>query len=381
MIVAVVIGMVVGHLMIGLRARIDDPSVNTLVSFTTPFLAAIPTEHLGGSGLVAAVLAGLVTGRYAPEHLSPRHRLSDAQNWRMVELVLEGAIFLVMGLQVAGIVADVQEDHAGIGFASALALGALAVTVLIRGAFVAPLLAALHRSTLRGERARPWLLSVQERLDAGDATPLEGRRFWKRQSGIAEATLRRSLTRIRHILASIDYFVAEPLRWQEGAIIVWAGMRGAVTLAAAQTLPDKTPERSLLVLVAFLVATGSLLLQGVSLPWVVAHVRPAMPDAAIDREAHQRVALLMRGAADAVPADVDRPARRLDVLDGDKPEAATDRAVGQRYFLAIIAAQRTALLDARDDGTYSEQALEDALAALDVDQIAFELRAEQMDQN
>lgn len=110
-VVAAVIGVVVGKVNLMVRARVTDSTVNTVISFTVPFLAAIPAEELGASGLVAAVVAGLVTGYDAPRKLSPRHRLSDSQNWRTVELVLEGAIFLVMGLELSSIVDDVRVDH------------------------------------------------------------------------------------------------------------------------------------------------------------------------------------------------------------------------------------------------------------------------------
>ncbi len=371
LIVAVAVGLGVGHLVLWLRARMDDPAVNTLVSFTTPFLAAIPTSELGASGLVAAVVAGLATGRHAPEVLSVRHRLSDSQNWRMVELVLEGGIFLVMGLQVSSIIDDVQGDHAGIGRAIALAVGALAVTVAVRTAFVAPLLTTLRLLRSRSEQVRPWLISAQHQLDAGDLGQFARQRRWRSRSGITEATVERLRTRLRRGLASIDYFLAEPLGWPEGVIVVWAGMRGAITLAAAQTLPTETPDRSLLVLVAFLVATGSLLVQGLSLPWVIARVRPAGPDPVAEREEQRRIADLLRATAESAGGATDE----REPTDGFRTTAEPDLDAGRRRKLAMIAAQRAALLDARDDGTFSEQGLDVALTTLDVDQIRLELNA------
>ena len=76
-------------------------------------------------------------------------------------------------------------------------------------------------------------------------------------------------------------------------MVIWAGMRGAVTLAAAQTLPEDTPSRSLLILIAFLVAAGSLLLQGGTISWVVALVKPAGRDPALDRDEHVQVMQLL----------------------------------------------------------------------------------------
>ncbi|MEU4746454.1 cation:proton antiporter, partial [Actinosynnema sp. NPDC023658] len=87
-VVAVVVGAAVGWANLAVRRRVRDPTVNTILSFTVPFLASVPAELVGSSGLVAAVVAGLVTGIRAPRRLPPRHRLSDSQNWASVELVL-----------------------------------------------------------------------------------------------------------------------------------------------------------------------------------------------------------------------------------------------------------------------------------------------------
>ena len=103
-VVAVVVGGAVGWLNLVLRRRVTDPTVNTVISFAVPFAASVPAGLLGASGLVAAVVAGLVTGVRAPRDLSPQNRLSDSQNWRTVELVLEGAVFLTMGVQIKSIV-------------------------------------------------------------------------------------------------------------------------------------------------------------------------------------------------------------------------------------------------------------------------------------
>ena len=169
--VAVVLGFVVGKVNLRVRERVADPTVNTVLSFTVPFLAAVPAEALGGSGLVAAVVAGLVTGHGAPRRLTPRHRLSDAENWRTVELVLEGAVFLVLGLELTALVGDVVASDAGVGTAVLLAAAALAITVLVRAGYVAPLLWSLHTRSRRAEGLKPRLADLQERLDAASPGP------------------------------------------------------------------------------------------------------------------------------------------------------------------------------------------------------------------
>lgn len=363
--VALVIGWAIGRLNLIVRARVTDATVNTVLSFTVPFLASIPAEALGASGLVAAVVAGLITGRRAPRVLSPQHRLSDAQNWRTVELVLEGLVFLVMGLELFKIVSDVQNDHAGVVPALLVGAGALVLTLLVRAAYVAPLLGILARRARRGEKMRPRIESIQGRLDAPEEdAPLTRGGGPKGRRPMTAADLGRFATRVRRTLADIDYFKAAPLGWREGSIVVWAGMRGAVTVAAAQTLPHETPGRSLLVLIAFIVAAASLLIQGGTLGWVVRLVKPAPVDAELEREERLRLLTLLRDAAETVPLPT--PMERT-------PEAFVAQ---KRARLARIEAQRTALLDARDDGAFSADLLLGALTNLDADQISIELKGD-----
>ena len=371
--VAVGIGYVVGRLNLVVRSRVEDATVNTALPFTVPFLASIPAEELGASGLVAAVVAGLVTGYGAPRVLSPQHRLSDGQNWRTVELILEGAVFLLMGLQLSTIVSDVRADHAGIGPAVGIAAAALVLTVLVRAAYVAPLLAALRVKAGRGARIKPKITIMQDRLeDPEDAeTAFEELRSGHRGSSRSSSNrsssnrssggrrpladrIERFRTRLRRSVADIDYFLAEPLGWREGTIIVWAGMRGAITLAAAQTLPDDTPSRSLLVLIAFLVATGSLLLQGSTLPRLVALVKPEDgTDQHAAYEDHVRLMALLQQTAAAVtaehsdnPPNADRGADAEVEVEADQQQRQADDT--KRLTLTILDAQRQALLDARD---------------------------------
>ncbi|MFP3464400.1 cation:proton antiporter [Leifsonia sp. SIMBA_070] len=441
-VVAVVFGAVVGWLNLMVRKRVKEATVNTVISFTVPFIASIPAEALGASGLVAAVVAGLVTGSRAPRLLSPEHRLSDAQNWRTVELILEGLIFLTMGLELFGILQKVQNDHAGVLPAIGIAAGALLLTILVRAGFVAPLLALLSRRHRRSQRIRPRLEQLQQHLtdpeavqrgiaqrvgpsdtralppgaetvvpeDAGEeALAVEGalaaprlpdavfqdprsdrrtgrprtsrprtgrprtlspkeaerrRRRLARRGIPTVENLTRFATRLRRLLADIDYFTGAPLGWREGTIVVWAGMRGAVTVAAAQSLPEQTPGRSVLVLIAFLVAAGSLLLQGGTLGPVLRLVKPAGADPESEREERRRLMELLYEAGKKVP----QPATTERT-----PEAFAEHKAAR---LARLRAQRDALLDARDDGTFSADVLAGALSNLDADEISIDLKGD-----
>ncbi len=351
--VAVVLGIVVGRLALRTRARVTDPTVNTVISFTVPFAAALPAEVLGASGLVAAVAAGLVVGRRGPRVLGPQHRRSDEENWATVSLVLEGSVFLLMGLQIAGIV-----TAAGGPEVAARALGVAAVGVagvlVVRTAFVAPLLGWLHLRSSRAPQARDRIETIRRQFEEGRSDAVRGRPSRRRRPPDREQFTRR----IQTVLASIDYLVASPLGPREGAVVVWAGMRGAVTVAAAQTLPEVTeggpPQRSLLVLVAFGVAAISLLCQGGTLAVLIRLLKPATGDAAALAGEHGKVLQLVRDSADAVPAEPE---------DSEK-----------EHRLKQLQASREALLDARDLGVYDSGILGGALAAIDSEQITLDLQ-------
>ncbi|MEV6067042.1 sodium:proton antiporter [Nocardia sp. NPDC052001] len=364
--VAVLIGWCVGRLNLMIRKRVTDSTVNTVISFTVPFIASVPAELLGASGLVAAVVAGLITGIRAPRDLSPRNRLSDSQNWRTIELVLEGAVFLTMGLQIRAIVAKVHDDHGGVGTAVLIAAGALILTLAVRAAFVAPLLRVLSSSVRRGEQLQPRLESMQEKMstDAGKQEMLS--RSTSRRT-LSEHDIDRLARRVTKGLANIEYFLREPLGSREGAAVVWAGMRGAVTVAAAQTLPEDTPQRSVLVLIAFAVALMSLVVQGGTIGPLL-RILPADTDPGESEEQTQteltRIMEMLRESAQTVP----EPPH----LDGEPSRETFETARDHR--LAVISAQRSALLDARDNGTFDADVLANALANLDATEIAIELR-------
>ena len=151
--IAAGIGWVVGEVGVRLRALIKDPSADTVFSFAMPFIASVPAEHLGGSGLVAAVVAGLVVSRRRAATISATNRRFSQQNWQTMTLVLESGIFLTMGLQAFGIVEETAAFSGGLAFAAFLAVTLGALIMVIRAVFIAFMLAWLdHRHKRRQRR-------------------------------------------------------------------------------------------------------------------------------------------------------------------------------------------------------------------------------------
>jgi len=412
-VIAVVVGALVGVLAMRLRSwvgKVGNSAASTAIGFTVPFLAYLPTEHLGGSGLVASVVAGIVAGQGAQRWFTPEQRLSDEVNWRTVELVLEGAIFLIMGLELKQIVTDVINRHEGIALPTVVALAALLIVLLVRTAYVSFLLWAGRTRARRMSRTQ--FEAMDARLDAIEAagwperTGRErppgrggseqggpGRDGSERRSGSSsperrQRRLNSMRERVSRALADFDYYQASPLGWKHGTVIVWAGMRGVVTLAAAQTIPQSVDTRPELVYIAFVVALVSLMLQGFTLPWVVRLVRLEKPgDGALDAAEQDRIDAELRDAAAAALQD-----EALRRRDGSTFDPALVETMGRRYAeppseessalmadmlelrLALIEAMRTRLTALSSGGAYSTRALRHTLAELDADQLSLELR-------
>ncbi|WP_309133996.1 sodium:proton antiporter [Cellulomonas sp.] len=382
--VAVLIGWVVGRLQLEVRARLAQATSNVAISLVAPFVAYLPAEHLGASGLVAAVTAGLVTGHGGPRRLRAEDRAAQRTVWRTLELLLESAVFLVMGLEVSGLVLDVREAHGS--EVLALGLGALVATlvVAVRTVFVSASVWALARRARRIPQLRAVLTRAQDRIETQAPPPGAPREEVERRRGL----LRR---RVRRRLADIDYLAEQAFGPREGVVLVWAGMRGAITLAAAQSLPSDTPQRSLLVLVAFVVAAGTLLVQGATLPSVVRRLGLAdgPADDGSERDAlsaELRQAALRRLDDDGLrrrdgtpfPPEVVERARlelaSIDASDTDD-DAGPVRADLQQLLLVLLDAQRQKLLGLRDVGAYSSKQLDAALVRVDAAQIGVQMRA------
>ncbi|MDU2259897.1 MAG: sodium:proton antiporter [Actinomyces sp.] len=423
--IAIVVGLIVGEVGVRIRSIIKDSSTDTVFSFAMPFIASIPAEHVGGSGLVAAVVAGLVVSGRRAGMISAQNRRFSQQNWSTMTLMLESGIFLAMGLQAFGIIEDADGDGGGLARAAVIAVIAGSLIMVIRALFIAFMLTWLdHRRKHRKRRYH----AEAERLEAFehrmaqacvvDSEVLASRNLSEEQ-WLRTMNLWRRRLRIRerqHAVrrSDIDYFENEPLGPREGSVIVWAGMRGAITLAAAQTISSDAPMRSFLLTIALFIASGALVIQGLSLPWLIRLIKPKMASADISEEEREELRQVMSSAlvdtalAQAIKevdaqtllsAGVSRTLSRLgnvvdlksspSLLASSEPLPDTDgeneaipvemseeeversftRDQIRELALEAIQAQRDALLQARDEGIFSSAALEGALARLDNEEI------------
>lgn len=384
-VVAVVVGALVGWISIQVRARLEQPVTSTAISLVVPFLAFIPAEHLHASGVLSVVVAGLVTGVKAPRLISSQARVAERTNWRTVLLLLEHGVFLVLGLQITLIVDEVRAGGLSVGGALWLGLLVTVALFVVRLLFVVPLVGVLSRQQRRAEGKSRWLDAASQRFD--DA--VERFQGHPRVSERRVSHVRRSLARRQ---ADAAFFRTEGVGRRGGLVLAWSGMRGVVTVAAAQTLPEDLPYRPQLILIAFTVAILTLVVQGGTLPLLI---RLLGISGSSEEETQRELTRLVNTLTEACEDLLESPAlHRNDGRPFDEktlemarsrtrklPESVSSETLRtwtsalqeqQELHRQLMAAQQAALLDAKASGTYRSQTIETAQQILDRRNMMFE---------
>ncbi|PKQ31482.1 MAG: cation:proton antiporter [Actinobacteria bacterium HGW-Actinobacteria-2] len=393
---AVAIGWVVGKVNLFVRRWITSLPAGVALSLAVPFIAYLPAEHLEASGLVAAVTAGIVVSYESPRRIGAEERLAERAVWATVELLLESAVFLLVGVELPSLVAQYSEDGTYLTHPVGLATVMFTLALLIRTAFVAFGVWRLAGRNRRLAPARDRLSEIHDRLVDGELPPLSEAKTSRRVRLQRIKAGPERISRWRHMLqrriADLDYLAAEQFSWRDGTILVWAGMRGAVTIAAAQSLPAEIAHRPLIILTATVIAVGTLIIQGLTLEPLAKRLGVSTSDSGADPDLWRELQAELDSAALAAlpPAGDDdasdlirRVRERLSQsaegagknwfgLQGQEAEQAW--ASFRELRLTTLAGQRAKLLELRSLGTYPTAMLDDALAQLDAQQISIELR-------
>jgi CPA1 family monovalent cation:H+ antiporter len=210
----IAVGLAAGFVVRQVRRRLDDPPLELTISLLTGYIAFLPAQALGVSAVLAAVTAGIYMGWYTPELTTSQVRIQGVALWEIVFFVLNATLFMLVGLQLPSIL-DRLSGYSVAQLVGWAALVAVTVTV-VRFA---------------------WLFATAR---------LPGR--------------------LRPMGAD---------SWRPLTLLGWAGMRGAVSLAAALALPLTTdagarfPNRELIIFLTFGVILGTLVGQGLTLPMLI----------------------------------------------------------------------------------------------------------------
>lgn len=211
----IVIGLIVGWIAVQSERILDDPPIETMLSFLMPFVAYIPAQLLHVSGILAVVAAGLYAGRHSAGVLSANSRIQSEAVWDTLIFLLNGLIFILIGLQLHTILNDALA-HNSLG--TLLWYGALTSAAVILTRIV-------------------WAFSV---------------------------------TTIARLIGRYSKRLGDPFfNWRTAAVVSWNGMRGVVSLAAALALALTITTRNLIIFLTFCVILSTLVLQGLTLPLLI----------------------------------------------------------------------------------------------------------------
>lgn len=322
------IGLLVAWVIGAIRRRLEEPLVENALSLATPFLAFVPAEELHVSGVLAVVVCGLVLGHQAPRLVSSAARLQSRAVWLLIDFLLEGLVFLLIGQQLPVVLSGLERYP--VASLAGISAAVVAAVVLVRPAWV------FAETYLPG--------------------PLRGR--------------------------------APVPPWQETAVLSWAGTRGVISLAAAFTLPTSFPQRDLLLFLTFVVVVVTLLGQGLTLAPLARRLgvrsdgRDAMRQAAALHAAIEASLELLddvvatdpppEGIADQLVAlararqNAGWERRRAP---DDRPEAReTPSAAFPRLRHEMIAAERRELLRWRDEGRLDDEGRRELERELDYEE-------------
>lgn len=329
----IVIGFLVGRAAAAIVRRLDDPPVEVVISLLIPFAAYLPADRFGMSGVLAAVTAGLIIGRRLGTILSPSSRVLWLTTWQMVGFLLNGLIFVLIGLALL-------DALRGLGPVSPLEM--LGGAVVVSGVAI-------------------------------------GTRFaWVFGSSLLPGSPRR-------LIARRDPGLAGRLTF----LVAWTGLRGAVSLAAALALPADFPSRNMILLLTFGVILATLVGQGLTLPRVLRWVHWDGVEADGD-EATRGRSIMYQAGLDAIRTARPRWPGHEPLLDrlesdlrnrgqhlsaGDSQETATriqEHLEHAELYRDVIGAQRAAVIALRDAGEVNDTTLRALERELDLEELRME---------
>ena len=332
---AVLVGLVVGYAVVLVRRYLDDPQREGGLSILTPFVAFLVAEEVHASGVVAVVIAGLVLSWAGPRVIRARSRLEAYSFWDLGTFMLNGSLFVLVGIQIPGAVRGIRSDS--IGHAVGIALLTAGTVIVIR---------------LVWSQAAAWVIRLVDR---------------------------RPSQRARRV------------NWKVRTASGWAGFRGAVSLAAALAVPtvlddgSTYEERDLIVFTTSVVIVITVLVQGLTLPMVVRWAGLTGDEARADetRQAQIRASEVALSAlpeiatrlgapdeiVDRIRADYEGHLVQLRAEGPDHAVQAWQDQVDRRVRLEVLDRKRRAVTAMRDDREIDDIVLRDLQASMDIEEV------------
>ena len=303
--------------------QVEDAASSVVLQFVTAFGVWIVAERLGLSAIITTVVFAMTISQRSAAKQPARVRVSSYSVWEAAVFVLNVLAFALMGLQARPVLERLAKTQR---------LEALGVALAVLGTVVAVRLAYVL----------VWNAAVQlKNRKHGTDLPDDVR----------------------------------PPDFRTGLVVSWCGMRGLVTLAAAFALPREFPQRDLIVLCAFVVVLGTLVLQGFTLPLLLRWLK-LEPDGVVERDVSKGRIASMEAALGALAGETSRAAEALRgelkatrrvSQDEDEPQAATEH---DALRLRTLKARREKLHAMRRSGEIGDDAYHRLMEEADWDELS-----------
>ena len=332
----VLAGLAVAAAWIFVVKHLRETTLIIVVTGLMCWVAYIVAETLHVSGVIATVAAGLVLGWYQHIIFPAQSRLRGSAFWQTLVFVLEAFVFILIGFSLRGVLERVGGLEAVSTTMAVPVLGVVLTVVLAR--FV-------------------WIFGIDGLLAA---------------------------------LRGLGLKRARPLGARQATVLGWAGMRGVVTLAVALTLPAAMPGRDLMLVTAFAVIFATVVLQGTSLGWLIARIRPVDADPPAKMSMAQSEAAIARARLAAVEAVAHAPdgslihpqlleqsRKRVEIIQRYAADADSFMAGVRPHFdvvLTALAAGRAELIRIHRAGLIEDEVLHELERDLDVEELGIILQ-------
>jgi monovalent cation/hydrogen antiporter len=328
----VLVGLAIGGVTALFERWVDDGPIEIVISILVPYAAYLIADRVHASGVIAVIACGMYMSRKSPEYMSPQVRLQTTAVWDALTFVLNGIVFVLIGLQLPYVMGQI---------------GGLSRTVLLEyGIGFSAVIIALRMAWVYGETYTAYAV-----------------RRWVQKVEVEEP---------------------EP----RGLFVIgWGGMRGVLSLAAAVSLPYALPggrmfpQRSMIIYLAFCLIVATLVLQGLTLPWLIRRLGLSDSDRIDDEEQEARRVMLREALVHLArkrSKNRDQSAmfgeliasyqRRLDAMPAEREERAqglVDQARRNEAILAALQVEREAVIRLRNEGRIDDEVLRTLQRELD----------------
>lgn len=331
----VLIGLAIGAVVAWFERLVDDGPIEIVISILVPYATYLIGDRAHVSGVIAVIACSMYMSRKSSGYMSPQVRLQTTAVWDALTFVLNGIVFVLIGLQLPYVMGQI---------------GGMSRVVLVEyGVGFSAVMIAVRMVWVYGETYIAY--AVQRWVQKVEVEEPEPRRLF---------------------------------------VIGWGGMRGVLSLAAAVSLPYALPDgrmfpqRSMIIYLAFCLIVATLVVQGLTLPWLIRRLGLSEPVRMKDEEQEARRVLLREAL---VHLDRNRSKnrdqsamfgeliagyqQRLDAMPAEHEECIqglVDQARRSATILEVLQAERAALIRLWDEGQIDDEVLRTLERELDLEE-------------